>query len=57
MNIKKALKELWFQWSHTPNSAEGLRHRAQKLIDDGTDPNNPYVTALLKQAKLMEESK
>ena len=56
MKWKKALKDWIFRFTHSPNSAAGLRHRAQKLIDEGADPNNPYVTMLLKRAKLQEEN-
>jgi hypothetical protein len=38
-----------------PNSAKGLKIRAQRLIDKGFPKNNPMVTSLLKQAKIKEE--
>jgi hypothetical protein len=40
-----------------PNSPEGLRYRARRLVRDGFPPDNPMVTALLKQADLKEGKK
>ena len=56
MKLKKTLKDWIFRFTHSPNSPAGLRHRAQKLIDEGVDPTNPYVTMLLKRAKFQEEN-
>jgi len=54
MNLKKRIKEIIFQLTHDPNSAAGLRHRADKLVAEGTNSNSPYVTMLRKRAYLME---
>ena len=54
MKLVKWLKELAFQLSHSPNSPEGLRHRANRLVKEGCNENHPYVQALRKQAKLKE---
>lgn len=37
-----------------PNSPEGLRMRADKLLEKGFSPQNPQVSALVKQADLIE---
>jgi len=57
MKIVEWLKEQFFQITHDPNSPKGLRHRAERLIQEGYSQNNPYVQALLKQAKLKEKEK
>lgn len=55
MKIIDWLKELWFEFTHDPNSAEGLRMRAKRLIKKGYALDNPYISALLKQALLKED--
>lgn len=52
--MKGIIRELIFQLTHSPNSAEGLRHRANALIKAGYSKNNPMVTALIKQAEIKE---
>lgn len=54
MKIIEWLKELWFQLTHSPNSPEGLRHRANKLIEKGFAENNPMVEYLRKRANIIE---
>jgi hypothetical protein len=44
------LDERIFEFTTDPNSVDGLRHRANKLIDQGYNFNNPMVQALLKEA-------
>ena len=52
MGIKKALKWLFTN----PNSPEGLRMRADRLMEKfGYSVQHPYVSALLKQADILEE--
>lgn len=55
MGVKARLKYIWFIISTEPNSPEGLRHRAQRLMDKGYKKSNPSVSYLLKRAKLEEE--
>ena len=55
MKIKETLKELWFQWTHTPNSSKGLRHRANILVKKGYSQRNSIVIMLRKQADLKEK--
>jgi len=57
MKIVEWLKEFVFQIMHDPNSPEGLRHRAERLMKEGYSRSNPYVQALLKQAELKEKEK
>jgi len=52
--LRKWLKEWVFQLTHTPNSSEGLRHRAERLIEEGYPLDSPYISMLLKQALLKE---
>ena len=55
MGLVDWLKEWYFQVTHSPNSPEGLRHRADHLVKkEGLSYQHPYVSALLKQADLME---
>ena len=37
-----------------PNSPEGLRHRAERLIKRGYPLDSPYISLLLKRALLKE---
>jgi len=54
--VKKWLKRRWFEMTHTPNSPEGLRHRARVLMEDyGYSKKHPSVSMLLKRADLVEE--
>lgn len=46
--------EKFFELTTSPNSADGLRHRAKKLVDSGYSIKNPMVQALLRQAELKE---
>lgn len=52
--IKAWLKEYWFQATHDPNSPEGLKHRAERLVKKGVSRDNPAVSSLVKQALLKE---
>lgn len=53
--IKEWLKRRWQELSIVdPNSPEGLRERAIRLVQDGTPEDNPWVTSLLKQADVKE---
>jgi len=56
MNIKKWLKRRLQELQiGDPNSPDGLRLRAKRLIEDeGMAPNNPYVSFLIKQILLKE---
>ena len=56
MKVREWLKEYWFQVHHSPNSPEGLRHRAEK-VEHEYGRNNAYVRALFKQAELLEAQK
>lgn len=57
MTLKDKLKELFFELTHNPNSPEGLRHRADILIEKGFKKSNPMVTALQKMADMEEEKR
>jgi len=50
MKVKRFFKMLFTD----PNSPEGLRMRAKRLIEEGVSPDHPYVSVLLKQALLKE---
>ncbi len=54
MNLKAIIKEWWFMVRTNPDSPEGLRHRADKLVASGVDSQNPMITALVKIAELKE---
>ena len=49
--FKRRLRELQIG---DPNSPEGLRERAKRLVQKGCEEDNPMVTALLKQADIKE---
>ena len=53
--VKAWFKEIWFEMTHDPNSPEGLKHRAIKLIKEGTPISHPHVSMLVKQALLKEK--
>lgn len=55
MTIKERLKELFFEFTHDPNSPEGLLHRADILVKKGVSNDNPMVTALRKMAEELEK--
>jgi hypothetical protein len=55
MNLKEWFKRRWRELQiGDPNSPEGLRERAKRLIEKGTPPNNPYVSVLVKQVLIKE---
>ena len=54
MTLKDWLKEWWFEVTHSPNSPEGLRHRANRLVEKGVSETNPMVTYLRKLAEMKE---
>ena len=54
--LKEALKQLWFEFTHSPNSPEGLRYRANALIQSGISPDNWIIRKLLSQAEAKERA-
>ena len=54
MKIREWLKEYWFIISHSPNSPEGLRHRAER-VEKEYGKDNFYAQTLRKMAKMKEE--
>lgn len=57
MKVKEKFKKMlkWFTPdSLNPNSPEGFRIRARHLIKNGFALDNPYVTAILKRALILE---
>jgi len=56
LRIVERLKEIAFMLTHNPNSPEGLRYRANRLVNQGFSESNPHVKALRKQAELLEEA-
>ena len=55
MNIRKWLKKRFQEFKvFDPNSAEGLRLRANRLVEKGIAEDSPSVTCLLKRADLLE---
>jgi hypothetical protein len=57
MTLKDKLKEPFFELTHDPNSPEGLRHRANILIEKGVYKNHPMVTALRRMADIKEKER
>lgn len=56
VKLKKWLKNRWKELEiGDPNSAEGLRERAKRLIKEGYAIDSPYVSVLVKQALLKEK--